>query len=116
MSTAKKLHEVESLPNIRGRDDDPSLLENPFSAWLSFLERVPKMFFENQPGGENAKKFIEAIDAAKYLGGRYTEGAVRMKTHRQEIPFFKVGSDVYYTTETLEMWKLLHFKAPKLVR
>lgn len=90
------------------------LLEKGTNAWDSFLKRAPAMFFEKQPGGEDAKRFITAEEAAAYLGGRYTEGAIRMKTHRQEIPHFKVGSDVYYTKESLDLWRTMHFIAPKL--
>ena len=107
MSTARKLTLHAS---------ELSMLENPISEWITFLERVPKQFFENQPGGENAKKLITAKEAADYLGSCFTVGAIRMKTARQEIPFFKIGSCVYFTPETLEMWKLCHFVAPKLVR
>jgi len=95
-------------------DSTTDLLERGANAWDSFVKRAPAQFFENQSGGEDAKRFITAEEAAAYLGGRYTEGAIRMKTHRQEIPHFKVGSDVYYTRESLDLWRTMHFIAPKL--
>ncbi len=99
----------------RGRRTPPTLLEKQKSFWgEEYQQSKPQVFFEKQPSGEDAKRFITAEEAAAYLGGRYTEGAIRMKTHRQEIPHFKVGSDVYYTKESLDQWRIMHFVAPKL--
>ena len=98
------------------RDEAFGLIEEEAQSWEAFKGRVPKQFFDKQPGGENAKKLLTAEEAAAYLGGRFTEGAIRMKTHRREIPFYKIGADTYYTAESLEIWKALHFIAPKFAR
>ncbi len=68
------------------------------------------LFFENQrKNGENAKRLLTAKEAADYLGGRFTEQAIRLKKFRGEIPHFQIGADVYFTRETLEVWLQSHF-------
>ena len=105
---------MNSALKLTLRENEEPLVEQMPETWESVEKHNPEQFIEIQPSGEDAKKFITAEQAANYLGGRFTEGAIRMKTHRKEIPHFKFGSIVYFTKETLENWKDKHFVPPKL--